>query len=66
MWGGAGLGIGGVGVGVGVGIGGAGGIVGTGAPDPAQWHPAAANHPFFAAAQSPFVHGSPTSPHNGA
>ena len=64
MWGGAGLGIGGVGVGVG--IGGAG-IVGAGAPDPAQWHPAAANHPFFAAAQqSPFVHGSPTSPHNGA
>ena len=59
MWGGAGLAIGGVGVGVG------GGIVGTGAPDPVQWHPAAANH-FFAAAQSPFVHGSPTSPHNGA
>jgi len=40
------------------------GAIGAGAPDP-QWHPAAANH-FFAAAQSPFVHGSPTSPHNGA
>ncbi len=63
MWGGAGLGIGGVGVGVGIG---GGGIVSAGAPDPAQWHPAAANHPFFAASQSPFVHGSPTAPHNGA
>ncbi|KAI0275978.1 hypothetical protein BGY98DRAFT_743891 [Russula aff. rugulosa BPL654] len=64
MWGGAGLGIGGVGVAVGIG---GGGIVGAGgAPDQAQWHPVAANHPFFAAAQSPFVHGSPTSPHNGA
>jgi hypothetical protein len=40
------------------------GVMGAGVPDP-QWHPAAANH-FFAAAQSPFVHGSPTSPHNGA
>jgi len=57
MWGGAG-------VGVGVGIG--GGIVGAGAPDAAPWHPAAANHAFFTAAQSPFVHGSPTAPHNGA
>ena len=39
------------------------GVIGAGAPDP-QWHPAAANH--FFTAQSPFVHGSPTSPHNGA